>query len=265
MYRSLILPVLATLFLTSTVLAAECPSPFSANLNQFLLKEDLSCSGQTFPVVVNIIPANQTSVNGVWNPKCVKFSPYFELSTGNVVVDYSSTMASTLSPFVTLIDCNGRPSFLIDRTPTLETLPSGQKVNVNARVFTEDNQRSLLGYVAASEDQADKLVLRVPDTNVIATATKSWAGCGAIWVVTNSAGTLQIANAISFLITLKDNDGFSCIPTPATDSGLSKGGMFGVGFTLGAAIGAVITGPVVYYFMQRCKLRRHFVPLQDAH
>jgi hypothetical protein len=170
-------------------------------------------------------------------------------------------MASSLSFFVTLIDCKGMESFLIDRTPTLETLPSGEKVSVNARVFTANNARTLIAYEASSDFGADKLVLRGPDTNVIASGAKSWAGCGAVWNVTNSAGTVQMANAISFLITLRDNDGFSCIPTPVSDSGLSKGAMFGMGFTAGAVIGGVLTGAAIHCFSRYYKLRRHHIPL----
>jgi hypothetical protein len=236
MLRSITASITALSLLSPAhVLANHCVSPFTSNLQAFQLQEKLSCTQTTSPVVLNIIPGNQTAITGKWQPTCDTLSPRFELFADSLVVDFSDTMANALSKIVRVSNCDGAPIFLIDRTPMLETLPSGQKISVSTRVFAEDDSRSLIGYVAATEDLSNGLTVRGADTKILAQAVKAFhrtPDCGAIWTVTNSGQTVQIANVISFLITLKDNDGFSCVSSPTYPD--NSYAMFALGIGVGA-------------------------------
>lgn len=244
MLRSLAILVLVA---PSYAIAEACTCPFANTLADFQLSETLSCSQETSPVVLNIIPGNQSAaVVGKWEPVCDQYSPYFTLKDANAkVVGYTETMANALSRLVSFISC-GNPSFEIDRTPLLLTLPSGQSVNAKIAIYAQDaSKRALLGYVSEDEDKPNDITLRGPTTQILSQAHKAWGDCSARWEIQNTAASQISAHMISLLVTLKDNTGFSCLPKPAA-FGLSHGAMFGLGTLTGVSFCAGVTALYCY-------------------
>lgn len=225
MFRSSVAIFTITALISPMSLADPCTSPFAAYPEGFTLEEKLSCDSVTSPVRLEI-SLQETGFAGILKAECDKNSPYFTMYLGDDktgwVVRFSDPLANALSTLVRISStCNGEPLYLIDRQPSLYTLRNNTKVNTNIRVFAQDNARTLIGYVAATEDTTKGLVLRSEDETVLATANKqffSGSTCSAKWTVSNPGKTEKISVVTAFLINLKDNSDMSCLPQPSCPS-----------------------------------------------
>lgn len=248
MFRSSVAIFTISALLSPSLLANPCTSPFAASPAQFKLTEQLSCSSTTSPVKLEIV-LQDTGTAGYLTAECDKNSPYFTMRMLDYVISYSDPLANPLSTLVRISTaCDGKPAYLIDRQPMLYTLPNGKKINTSIRVFAQDNAQTLIGFVAATEDTTNGLILRAADDTVLATATKKFFSgntCSAEWNVSNPGKTRQISSVMAMLINLKDNPDMSCLPQPSCPS---QAGTFFVGAGTGALLAALVGTAGFYFF-----------------
>jgi len=260
--------ITASLFNLGAHASNTCRNPFK-DPQHFYLNTGISKGGDNgYSFYVADDDETREELNGVVVPECINESTrVMNVYMGTIEqagneYDYIAYDSNAMSCHgigrVEISDtCSGKIAYIVDGTHG-EIQVDGNVVHTSFRVYANDEAESLIAYVALTDDAANEVVIsNMNGQAATAKKTENQAGffssASASWEINNPDEIPAVT--IAYILSLKDNQFFSC--TPSSNNGLLIATVIATGAYLTCAIPAGI-GLSAWWVLKNPYLRNQF-------
>lgn len=241
--------------------AAECKHPFSFSDNSYNYTEKLSCDSKQNIYSLNLKLPPQLSTEIQLIPSCLKANvAAFNLIDGKTsqagkeypyIAYFSNDLKNMdFSKIVISSACDGSVVGTLENFPKVVNV-SGEILETSYRFYLNKNLKSLYAYVPSTSNLASQVKVFDLNSNIIAEAKKqtyNTKDCGqSDWLIQDD-NNVNTRIFLSYLLALKDNEGFMC---SESSSGKGKVSNSGVGAAIGISVAALVGVGLLSYLGYR--------------